>query len=62
MRRRVILSSSDTLSGFEEDWGRFSLAELMAARGPLGLPIEREPLRKRRSARSNDEWRERFGG
>jgi len=28
--------------GFEQELGYFSLAELEAARGPLGLPIERD--------------------
>jgi hypothetical protein len=28
--------------GLEEEWGYFSLSELMAARGPLNLPIERD--------------------
>jgi len=28
--------------GFEKEWGYFALSELMAARGPLGLPIERD--------------------
>lgn len=27
--------------GLEEEWGYFLLSELEAARGPLGLPIER---------------------
>src|SRR5205807_1657468 len=27
--------------GLENEWGYFSLAELTAAHGPLGLPIER---------------------
>jgi hypothetical protein len=28
--------------GFEKEWGNFALSELSAARGPLGLPIERD--------------------
>src|SRR2546429_591910 len=28
--------------GFEKEWGYFALSELAAARGPLGLPIERD--------------------
>ena len=28
--------------GFEREWGYFALSELEAARGPLGLPIERD--------------------
>jgi len=28
--------------GFENEWGYFMLSELEAARGPLGLPIERD--------------------
>jgi len=28
--------------GFEEEWGYFMLSELQSARGPLGLPIERD--------------------
>ena len=28
--------------GFEREWGYFTLNELKAARGPLGLPIERD--------------------
>lgn len=28
--------------GFEREWGYFSLNELQAARGPLGLAIERD--------------------
>ena len=28
--------------GFEEEWGYFVLSELESARGPLGLPIERD--------------------
>jgi Protein of unknown function (DUF2958) len=28
--------------GQEREWGYFSLAELSAARGPMGLPIERD--------------------
>ena len=28
--------------GFEHEWGYFSLAELTSARGPFGLPIERD--------------------
>lgn len=28
--------------GFEAELGYFSLSELQAARGPLGLPIERD--------------------
>lgn len=30
------------VSGFEVELGYFSLAELQSARGPLGLPIERD--------------------
>jgi Protein of unknown function (DUF2958) len=29
--------------GFENEFGYFRLSELEAARGPLGLPIERDP-------------------
>ena len=28
--------------GFEREWGYFTLSELAAAKGPLGLPIERD--------------------
>jgi hypothetical protein len=28
--------------GFEDEWGYFLLSELEGARGPLGLPIERD--------------------
>jgi hypothetical protein len=28
--------------GFEREWGYFTLNEMKAARGPLGLPIERD--------------------
>lgn len=28
--------------GFEEEWGYFVLSELQSARGPMGLPIERD--------------------
>lgn len=28
--------------GFEAEWGYFTLNELQAARGPMGLPIERD--------------------
>lgn len=28
--------------GLEEEWGYFVLSELESARGPLGLPIERD--------------------
>ena len=28
--------------GLENEWGYFSLSELQSARGPLGLPIERD--------------------
>jgi len=28
--------------GFEREWGYFVLSELASARGPLGLPIERD--------------------
>jgi len=28
--------------GLEKEWGYFALSELAAARGPLGLPIERD--------------------
>lgn len=28
--------------GLEEEWGYFVLSELASARGPLGLPIERD--------------------
>lgn len=28
--------------GFEREWGYFMLSELEKARGPLGLPIERD--------------------
>lgn len=28
--------------GLEEEWGYFALSELKSARGPLGLPIERD--------------------
>ena len=28
--------------GLEDEWGYFLLSELEAARGPLGLPIERD--------------------
>ena len=28
--------------GFEKEWGYFCLSELEAARGPMGLPIERD--------------------
>jgi len=28
--------------GLEREWGYFALCELEAARGPLGLPIERD--------------------
>lgn len=30
------------VQGFEVEWGYFSLRELFSARGPLGLPIERD--------------------
>ena len=30
------------VDGFEKELGYFSLAELEAVRGPLGLPIERD--------------------
>lgn len=30
------------VQGFEEEIGYFSLSELLEARGPLGLPIERD--------------------
>jgi hypothetical protein len=30
------------VEGFEREWGYFTLAELAAAKGPLGLPIERD--------------------
>jgi hypothetical protein len=30
------------VTGLESEWGYFSLAELTAARGRLGLPIERD--------------------
>lgn len=30
------------VEGFEKEWGYFSLDELAEARGPLGLPIERD--------------------
>lgn len=30
------------VQGFEDEWGYFVLSELEAARGPLGLPIERD--------------------
>lgn len=32
----------DYVCGFEEEWGYFVLSELSEARGPLGLPIERD--------------------
>ena len=28
--------------GFEKEWGYFNLDEMESARGPLGLPIERD--------------------
>ncbi len=28
--------------GFEKEWGYFALSELASARGPTGLPIERD--------------------
>jgi hypothetical protein len=28
--------------GFENEWGYFMLSEIESARGPLGLPIERD--------------------
>ena len=28
--------------GFENEWGYFLLSELQSARGPMGLPIERD--------------------
>lgn len=28
--------------GLEKEWGYFALSEMSAARGPLGLPIERD--------------------
>ena len=30
------------VNGFEGEWGYFLLSELQEARGPLGLPIERD--------------------
>jgi hypothetical protein len=30
------------VQGFENEWGYFTLSELQEARGPLGLPIERD--------------------
>jgi hypothetical protein len=30
------------VQGFENEWGYFTLHELQEARGPLGLPIERD--------------------
>jgi hypothetical protein len=30
------------VDGFEREWGYFVLSELESARGPLGLPIERD--------------------
>jgi hypothetical protein len=30
------------VTGFEREWGYFVLSELESARGPLGLPIERD--------------------
>lgn len=30
------------VKGFEGEWGYFSLNELESARGPMGLPIERD--------------------
>jgi hypothetical protein len=30
------------VQGFETEWGYFLLSELESARGPLGLPIERD--------------------
>ena len=30
------------VDGHEKEWGYFSLKELESARGPLGLPIERD--------------------
>lgn len=30
------------VKGFEGEWGYFSLNEMESARGPLGLPIERD--------------------
>jgi hypothetical protein len=30
------------VTGFEREWGYFTLSELTGARGPSGLPIERE--------------------
>lgn len=30
------------VDGFEKEWGYFSLRELQSARGPWGLPIERD--------------------
>ena len=33
---------NDDSCGQEEEWGYFVLSELESARGPLGLPIERD--------------------
>lgn len=30
------------LIGFEKEWGYFALSDLVTARGPLNLPIERD--------------------
>ena len=39
------------VDGFEKELGYFSLLELKAARGPLGLPIERDLYWKPRTLR-----------
>ena len=30
------------VKGFDSEWGYFCLSELQSARGPMGLPIERD--------------------
>ena len=30
------------VEGFETEWGYFALSEIQSAKGPLGLPIERD--------------------
>ncbi len=46
------------VSGFEIELGYFSLSQLEEARGPLGLPIERDLYFEPKTLRELKEWHE----
>jgi hypothetical protein len=53
----------DCIIGLDEEWAYFSLAELTAARGPLGVPIEQDLYFKRAPfSEARELHRKQFGG